>query len=223
MIKTPVDVSKQTHLPLWKAGKENAGVSCSGEIFDVCLAGAGGGAKSEAAGGVGASARGRCRERWHLQSESGHAVGGRAPLMVRCVEQPEHRGIPEVGGASGRWHGIVAPGRGPVGGILLGLRETVKHCGRARTRLRLRQQTPAAITPSPAAQVVITPPPQQPGPMPHSSRLTLPTDREKPEHGTEAKHQSKHQRIQNTGNQIGTAYYHKYRRIQKPDRHSEPS
>ena len=28
---------------------------------------------------------------------------------------------------------------------------------------------PAAITPSPAAQVVITPPPQQPGPMPPSS------------------------------------------------------
>ena len=41
---------------------------------------------------------------------------------------------------------------------------------------------PAAITPSPAAQVVITPPPQQPG----------------------------------------SAYHHKYRRIQGPDRPSVP-
>ena len=41
---------------------------------------------------------------------------------------------------------------------------------------------PAAITPSPAAQVVITPPPQQPG----------------------------------------SAYHHKYRRIQGADRHSVP-
>ena len=32
---------------------------------------------------------------------------------------------------------------------------------------------PAAITPSPAAQVVITPPPQQPGPMPPSSGVPL--------------------------------------------------
>ena len=41
---------------------------------------------------------------------------------------------------------------------------------------------PAAITPSPAAQVVITPPPQQPG----------------------------------------SAYHHKYRRIQEPDQHNVP-
>ena len=70
------------------------------------------------------------------------------------------------GDARGRWH---RSGQGLRRGILLGLRETAKSIAQGQNSPPAQTADPAAITPSPAAQVVITPPPQQPGPMPPSS------------------------------------------------------
>ena len=148
--------------------------------------------------------------------------------------------------ARGRRH---RSGQGLRRGILLGLRETAKSIAAGPELASGSDSRPCrnnAVSRSPSSNH-----PSSAAARPDATFLwlTLPTDRKKTEHGTEAniketskkhqrniketskKHQrnikeisKKYQRIQNPGtrSQIGTAYHHKYRRIQKPDRHNGP-
>ena len=125
-------------------------------------------------------------------------------------------GVDGEGDARGRWH---RSGQGLRRGILLGLRETAKSiaagpelaCGSDSRPCRNNavSRSPSSNHPSSAAA----------RPDATFLWLTLPADRKK----ARAWDRSKHQRnIKESRNQIGTAYHHKYRRIQKPDRHSVP-
>ena len=137
--------------------------------------------------------------------------------------------------ARGRWH---RSGQGLRRGILLGLRETAKSIAAGPELAFGSDSRPCrnnAVSRSPSSNH-----PSSAAARPDATFLwlTLPADRKtgkKPEHGMEA--YIKGSRIQNTGtrsaqhttinivesrNQIGTAYHHKYRRSQQPNRHNVP-
>ena len=137
--------------------------------------------------------------------------------------------------ARGRWH---QSGQGLRRGILLGLRETAKSIAAGPELAFGSDSRPCrnnAVSRSPSSNH-----PSSAAARPDATFLwlTLPADRKtgkKPEHGMEA--YIKGSRIQNTGtrsaqhttinivesrNQIGTAYHHKYRRSQQPNRHNVP-
>ena len=135
----------------------------------------------------------------------------------------------------GRWH---RSGQGLRRGILLGLRETAKSIAAGPELASGSDSRPCrnnAVSRSPSSNH-----PSFVAARPDATFLwlTLPADGKKPEYGTEAnikeniKDTSKNpetrsaQRttinIEEYRSQIGTAYHHKYRRIQKPDRHNVP-
>ena len=116
--------------------------------------------------------------------------------------------------ARGRWH---RSGQGLRRGILLGLRETAKSIAAGSELASGSDSRPCrnnAVSRSPSSNH-----PSSAAARPDATFLwlTLPADRKKPEHGTEAniKETSKNSEYRN---QIGTAYHHKYRRIPEPDR-----
>ena len=122
----------------------------------------------------------------------------------------------------GRWH---RSGQGLRRGILLGLRETAKSIAAGPELASGSDSRPCrnnAVSRSPSSNH-----PSFAAARPDATFLwlTLPADGKKPEYGTEAnikeniKETSKNPESRN---QIGTAYHHKYRRIQKPDRHNVP-
>ena len=131
--------------------------------------------------------------------------------------------------ARGRWH---RSGQGLRRGILLGLRETAKSIAAGPELASGSDSRPCrnnAVSRSPSSNH-----PSSAAARPDATFLwlTLPADRKKPEHGTEAnikETSKKHQRIQNTEtrsaqrttisteeyrNQIGTTFHSEYRSIQ---------
>ena len=115
--------------------------------------------------------------------------------------------------ARGRWH---RSGQGLRRGILLGLRETAKSIAAGPELASGSDSRPFrnnAVSRSPSSNH-----PSSAAARPDATFLwlTLPADRKKPEHWTEAniKETSKNPEYRN---QIGTAYHHKYRRIPEPD------
>ena len=124
--------------------------------------------------------------------------------------------------ARGRWH---RSGQGLRRGILLGLRETAKSIAAGPELASGSDSRPCrnnAVSRSPSSNH-----PSSAAARPDATFLwlTLPADRKKVRAWTEAnikaniKETSKNPEYRN---QIGTAYHHKYRRIQEPDRHNVP-
>ena len=141
--------------------------------------------------------------------------------------------------ARGRWH---RSGQGLRRGILLGLRETAKSIAAGPELASGSDSRPCrnnAVSRSPSSNH-----PSSAAARPDATFLwlTLPADRKKARAWDRSKHQrniketskkyqrnikeisKKYQRIQNPGtrSQIGSAYHHKYRRIQEPDWHNVP-
>ena len=124
--------------------------------------------------------------------------------------------------ARGRWH---RSGQGLRRGILLGLRETAKSIAAGSELASGSDSRPCrnnAVSRSPSSNH-----PSSAAARPDATFLwlMLPADRKKARAWTEAnikaniKETSKNPEYRN---QIGTAYHHKYRRIQEPDRHNVP-
>ena len=116
----------------------------------------------------------------------------------------------------GRWH---RSGQGLRRGILLGLRETAKS-------IAAGPELASGSDSRPCRNNAVSRSPSSNHPSSAAARsdatflwLTLPADRKKPEYGTEA---NINENIKESRIQIGTAYHHKYRKIQKPDRHNVP-